>query len=457
MVSFSTLARKGAHLIVLPCLMLLSGCSMFLDKAPGGVHIVHEASSEGELFVGVGDADITPKKNIYMGGFTILRTSTGVKHPLTARSLLIKRGDVELLLVSLDLVGMLYDDLAEIRGSLEGITPEQVVIACTHNHHSPDTIGVWGLPPLWSGLDDEYMKQIKGAVNEAYLAARKSLQPAEFGYNSITFESKDFIKNSNHRGLIDPEIVVAHFRNPDTKETIATLTELGCHPEVAHRKNTLLTPDYPHHTRLELERNLGGMGIYVSGALGALVAPVRSNNVSDQEHMWAQVEETGVKLGQYSTVAVREIEHYTSTPDIGYWNWPVFVKNENTLYDIVSIFGMVNRKRYKDDFLKTEVNLWKLGDFRIATIPGEISPDLGLRIKDQSGGDVTMPIGLANDEGGYLMPFADYHHVYFDYERTLSYGQYAAEVIVQKLEALGRLSVYPAPRKLSEIRELLKK
>jgi hypothetical protein len=97
---------------------------------------------------------------------------------------------------------------------------------------------------------------------------------------------------------------------------------------------------------------------------------------------------------------------------------------------------------YGSGYLESEVNLWKIGELSIATVPGEISPDLGLRIKRAVDSSPTMIIGLANDELGYLIPPWDYDMGCYDYERSLCVGREAAWCIVARLEDLALLSFY---------------
>ena len=58
------------------------------------------------------------------------------------------------------------------------ISPNQVLVACTHNHAGPDTLGMWGLPPLMSGLDEEVTEQVLSGIVRAAELAISRLEPA---------------------------------------------------------------------------------------------------------------------------------------------------------------------------------------------------------------------------------------------------------------------------------------
>ncbi len=86
----------------------------------------------------------------------------------------------------------------------------------------------------------------------------------------------------------------------------------------------------------------------------------------------------------------------------------------------------------KKGCIPREVNLIKIGDLWLATVPGELLPKLGLRLKAQlleSGAGVAGVIGLANDEVGYILPVEDFKYPWNPfkpgkhYEETNSIGK----------------------------------
>ncbi len=432
--------RQAFTTAVLVC--CASSCALFREPVPDKLPVYSARSAQGELAVGAAAVDITPDHDLYMGGFDTMRESEGVLDPLYARALVVRRGELELVLVSVDLVGLMRPEVQAIQQAIPGIDPRHVVIASTHNHHSPDTMGLWGVPVIQSGCDPEYMKQVHAGVLASIDAARANLRPAELGAARIAFDPKGFLKNSSRPGNIDPEVVVLHARAKDGGDSIATLVELGCHPEAVKRKNKKITADFPGHAVAAIERELGGVAIYVSGALGALVSPDRKAVAPDDREGYVASERIGLRLAAEALAAVRSIERYDDAPVIEAWHSLVYLDNENWRYDLLRFTGVVDRKMYGSGYLETEVNLWKIGGLSIATVPGEISPDLGLRIKRVVDSSPTMIIGLANDELGYLVPPWDYDLGYYDYERTLCVGRDAGWSVVARIEDLALLSHY---------------
>jgi hypothetical protein len=417
------------------------GCTLVREPVPDKLPVYSARAVTGELAAGAAAVDITPDRDLYMGGFAPLRKSRGVHDPLYARALVLQRGDVELALVAVDLIGMMRTDVQAIQARLSGLDPRHTIVSSTHNHHSPDTMGLWGMPPFVSGADPAYMARVQQGVVEAIQRARSALRPAEVGAGKTAFDPRGFIKNSSRPGLVDPEVLVLHVREPGGGPTIATVVELGCHPEVVKRTNRMITADFPGWTVAELEGELGGMAMYVSGALGALVSPDRQPSPGDPER-WSEAERIGVLLADHAREALRSIERYERAPALAVWHSPVYLSSENWRYDLLRWSGIVDRQVYGRGYLESEVNLWRIGDLVLAAVPGELSPDLGLRIKSATGREHTMILGLANDELGYLVPPWDYEMSYYDYERTLCLGRDAGWSVVARLEDLALLARY---------------
>lgn len=432
--------RGRCAAVLLTVIHGLTGCSLF-RPIPESIPTHHARASTDVFVAGAAAVDITPAHDVWLGGYGALRTSDGVHDPLYARALVLKRGDIEMAIVAVDVVGIQRQDILRIQKRFDGIDPRHVLIVSTHNHSGPDTLGLWGFPPFVSGVDNDYREKMESGILEALHQAQANVRPAAVGYGSVIVDPRGLVTNLRRPGVVDREVVVLHVREADTQATIATLTELGCHPEVLGHWNKQITADFPHWTIKQLEHELGGTAIYVSGALGGMAVPdLERTEPPDEEKEWQEAERIGLLLAKHSSHVVRSIRQYDATPDIALWHAPLFIPNRNFGYELVRWTGVLHRDRYRWGYFLTEVNLWQIGTFRLATVPGEITPALGLRIKRNAVGEPTMLVGLANDEIGYLLPSVDYDLPMYEYERTLCPGYDAADRIVQRLEDLSLLA-----------------
>lgn len=462
-----TTSRAAAAGLVLALGLVGPGCHIFDEDFPERLPILHAAAEPGPLLAGAGVAVITPPDpaDVEMAGYSIFRDSTGLHDDLEARSLVLVEGGLAIVIVSADLIGIQRGDIPEILEAIEKAcpvlsvarpgqrpgtrdpsasdppaTPAFVFIHCTHDHAGPDTLGLWGTPPFWSGQDDAIMARVREGMADAVRQAVASLQPAEVGWGRAVLDPTEIAKNLRHPGLVDPGLPVLHVRQAGGGETIATLAEYGVHAEVCGRDNTLITADFPRWMRARVEEALGGTCVYTSGALGGLVTPQHEPGADD----WDEVQRIGGAIGDAAVAAVQAIERYEPQPNLEVATWEVALPVENTLYLWGHVLGLFNRAMH-DGHVLTEVSVVRVGGLTIACAPGEITPDLGLAIERALPGEVPMILGLANDELGYLLPADEFETPLYDYERTLSVCPQAGEIVRRHIEVLCDLLAAGAP------------
>src|SRR5215472_1636598 len=120
------------------------------------------AWAKGQLRAGAAKTVVTPdvhRKKIYMAGFGHNRIATGVHDDLYVRCLALQAGGQILVVCSVDVIGLFYDDVLKIREQVKVQAPEvsHLIVAATHVHEGPDTLGLWGPDPLHSGIDENYL------------------------------------------------------------------------------------------------------------------------------------------------------------------------------------------------------------------------------------------------------------------------------------------------------------
>lgn len=111
----------------------------------------------GDFEAGAAQSVITPalfpERPVYLAGFGHNRIATGVHDDLYARCLALGFAKQKLVVCSVDLIGLFYDDVLTIRREFEQAAPSAfLVVAATHTHAGPDTLGLYGPKPLQSGV-----------------------------------------------------------------------------------------------------------------------------------------------------------------------------------------------------------------------------------------------------------------------------------------------------------------
>lgn len=401
------------------------------------------------LEVGTGAVEITPSLKdaskrggkVWIAGYSMNRPADGVNDPLWARSMVFTQGKTTVVLCALDVVGILHYELWDIRKRVErelGIPASHVVIAGTHTHSGPDTLGIWGPHPFQSGKDPAYMKELAEKTFQSIRRAVKSRRPARLVYAST--EVKSLLRDSRRPKIIDPQVAIVQAIDKKGK-TIGTMVSYALHPEVLTSRNKKITSDLCHYFREYVEKSLGGRAIFFAGALGGLQAPkTRGKRNFDEAKRMGHVlgKATVTALKKAGSVGKPRIWAQTKRLDLPMVNYR-FV-----LATYAGLFGTKNRSRilrYNRGRLimhiPADVTVINLGEIQVASIPGELVPELGFVLKKTMAGKKPFLIGLGNNEIGYILPAKQWTNR--GYEETMSLGpETASKVMTGLLELIHR-------------------
>jgi hypothetical protein len=396
------------------------------------------------LQVGYAQTIITPSlaRPVYLAGFGQNRLARSVHDQLYVRVLALHDGDAPLVLVALDLLGLNRPHCLEIeRRVTEHVPHVRVILACTHTHHGPDTIGLWGPDPTTRGVDEMYLAELKDQVVQTVLAALESLRPSRLQKAAAT-RVPGVVKNTRDPLVIDDELTAVQFLAGDDMP-LATLMIFACHPEVLWEGTPHITSDYVFILRRRIELATGAPCVFVVGTLGGMMTP----DVKD--HSFAEAEAMGETLAKAGLEALRQDCFVSRTNDGGYAlgkaRQEYSVPMANPVFMLAMRAGLLPHTLNADNAVLTEINLLRLGPVWLVTVPGEVSPKLGLEIKQrlkERGAQISAVIGLANDELGYILPQEDF--VYPDdpfnpgehYEETMSVGPEAGPTLMDAVREL---------------------
>src|SRR5262249_51985198 len=136
------------------------------------------AGDNVSLQAGFGEADIPPAgggKRVFLAGFGQNRRATEILDPLAVRAVVLRHSGRTVAIACADVVGLFLPSVERVRQELPGFT--YVLVSSTHNHHGPDTMGIWGPNPFTNGVDPDYLRRVEAATVRAIRDAEKSLRP----------------------------------------------------------------------------------------------------------------------------------------------------------------------------------------------------------------------------------------------------------------------------------------
>ncbi len=416
----------------------------------------------GAIRAGAAKNAITPDlaaRTVYLAGFGHNRIATAVHDPLYVRCLALQAGQT-VVLCAADLIGLFYDDVQKIRETFRTEAPagSQLVVACTHVHEGPDTLGLWGPSALETGVDASYLDWVDHKIAETAIAATRALQPARIKLARDDSPQLEQLQSVDRPPYVkDPFLFTLQAVRSSDGTPIATLVNWTDHPETLNRKNTEITSDYPGWICRYLEQRYGGIAIFFNGALGkvstlgnqvALLDPETGQVAADGG--WRKPELLGTMIGR---LAERSLEHsqLLSPGSVNFHSSIFFLPLANDRFRLAEAAGVLAGRKpiYSDgkldpstvereveqrtvhfptgrdlqseaDYLQLKKGNRVVAEF--VTVPGEIFPELvngGIArypgadfpdapretpIRTLLGSRFQFILGLGNDELGYIIP-----------------------------------------------------
>ncbi len=423
--------------------------------------------------IGAASVVITPRvaneaPPIWLAGYGQGRQAEVVHDDIYARAVFLHDGRFGLAIVACDLIGLFNDDVKKVReevGRLK-LSPsiDYVLISSTHTHAGPDTLGLWG-PVGRTGVMPGYLQKVRAACVDAVRQAHRDARRGTLRIGTADVNKQvELIGDSRLPKVIDSQLTVIQGKS-EKGETIVTLVNMPCHPEVLGSKNKQLSSDFPSTLRQHLEKQFGGLAVYNSGSVGGLLAPREpKSNPYTNEPLPAdeigQMMAYGRIIGRITEDALGQAKPLSGPVRVAFRE--VLIPLWNPFYRLGGALGVLQRPMLDakgetvkmpqtatttaaasapavpDLYLKTEIGLVQIGPLQVAAVPGELYPELALgqfqrpqepaadfpgaplepTIYPLMTGQFKMVIGLANDEIGYIIPKSQW-----DWSEPYAYGR----------------------------------
>lgn len=430
-----------------------------------------------------GDAQYDPEVDTYedtngnglfdaawMAGFQNGRAASGVHDDLMAVAAVFDDGEKRIGIVTADVVGLMANFVASVRTAVPPeLELDYVLVHATHNHEGPDTQGLWGAADFESGVSDVYMARLKAEMVGALEDSVAALEPARLSMATIEgYDAALGTMDTRKPLILDPGIRVLMLKRNDGS-VVGTLVNYGMHVELAWDKNLSFTADLAGYLRRGLSAGLdydgeivrpglGGTTLWLTGNVGGLMTVLPGEAVTDP---WTQEEITesghakarafgyGVASAVLDTIVKPDGFYEDPAPSLSVTARSVDVPLANYPLAAASLLGLLDRDFDVGLFppqltTETEVALLKIGEARIATVPGELYPEIAVGgIENPPGADyemapaevppfrsamqgrVNLMVNLANDAIGYIIPKSEWDNEapwIYDYEEE-TYGE----------------------------------
>jgi Neutral/alkaline non-lysosomal ceramidase, N-terminal len=250
------------------------------------------------LQFGTAVRDITPGYPVWMHGYSDRdHRSDGIAEPLFLGCLAIGNGDVTVLLITCDLIGLqdhVCERLCDLLEHETGIGYPDVLLSCSHTHFAPalQSNGYrWPQPGIVDPdprfVADFEAKLIEVAQESLRNMQRGQLERARVSVPQVSFNRRtvkadgsvetNFVYPGEPRNYtfspVDPELTV--LRLTDSLGVKAVLANFGCHPvtggETRGRDHYRISSDYVFYLRQTIAQHHACPVFFTLGAAGDAV------------------------------------------------------------------------------------------------------------------------------------------------------------------------------------------
>ena len=398
------------------------------------------------LKAGMARVDITPPTGLALGGYPHYpRYNTGAHDPLYAACMYLHDGDMQVAMVTLDLLFFSKKHVTKVRALVEkqcGIPGSCVMISCSHTHSGPWASGRLDIESLEAGEEQpwEYVEDLIQKIVSIICQAKQSAFDACFGAGTTMCGAESGI-GGNRRipgGPHDPLVSVMAVK--DMEDVVRGIfVNYTLHPTFIHEWSNVCTADYPGYLRLQLqELEENAVVGFSQGASGN-----QSSRYYRQGESYDEAERVGRILGKaaHSVLAKldwkRELDirvatttlpidlrdfgteealraqvahdeavykelyakYGTSTNRDEYYLWQnanlKLLGSEDQLgYVLMRKKGI--RIELLDDEVPVEIQVFRLGETCVVGVPGEQFVEYGLYIKAMAGFSMVVYNTLTN-------------------------------------------------------------
>lgn len=389
------------------------------------------------LLFNYGLTDITPEEPLFLAGYANRKgLSAAVHRRLTTRCVVLRQAAVSLCLIVNDLMDVDPEIIQTITSRISqktGLDKNSILITSIHTHSAPEM--EYGR----SDANDRYIDKLIRSVSEnavsvineteGFRNANMRIAKALCRINIARRDIKPVGGGMAYRvgdpdGLRDEEVGILQLADGSGERKV-TLFNYACHPVTLGYESNFVSTDYPGKARDVVEREFGGMSVFMNGAAGDL-NPREPHNVDP-----AVTDRLGEQLGKaiISTAFGQpskdiDLKILAKTIKVPFRDQIItkeLIKNEarRKISDITEFFTwkemldrwekkvieMIDRNEVGDSF-PFKINVMKLGKVIIFFTQGELFVKYQLALKNNFPDYQVFCVAYVHGTGAYI-PTAD--------------------------------------------------
>lgn len=391
-------------------------------------------------------------KNKHPGAF-FFRPSTGRHTAIRSKAMVIRSGDVQLVFVSVDFVGVedaMIQDLARQLAHL-GVTENNLVVSGTHTHHGPGSttrrfaLAITAVDRFNREAYESVMERVRRSVELAH--AR--LAPAELlrtSFRTVGIQRNKFRRKGE--GHFDDTARLLIARSEETGALLGGIVNYALHGNGMPVDDLRFSSDVPGQIERRMEelirRHNRGKGaepvmLFMNGAEGDVGNPVRSEAaiITDGQAFARQAAEDAIFERLEPVDATLRAERTRVWLGVPAYSPKICARRESFIAKHglglkIPLFFLYPQR--------TWLSAVSIGDILILTVPGEASTQVGYDLRNAVtalGQPDPWILGLANDYMAYFTTRDEYGEGAYDSCSSLFGWKGAARIQAKYVEVLG--------------------
>jgi hypothetical protein len=388
-------------------------------------------SQNAVLKAGIAKIDITPKENLYLGGYADsgrIGPSDGVYSKIYIRALVLDNNINRIVFIEADIVSLTPEDYVIVKNlisSQTGIPFQNIMLGCVHNHSAPS--------PEERNKNSNWSRQLNNEFVSVVKTAIVDLEPIKIGGGSgksnigmnrrkkmedttsyISYDENNASQSygkyktdkpvkihemegvcrlgNNPKGPIDDEVGILRIDKISGKPK-AVLVNYACHATSLGCRNNKISSEWNGHMLEYIEKELPGVtGIFVQGAAGD-INPRFVGGLDGYVDNLEKTKELGYEIGK---VVVKTFSDITTSQ-------PVAAQIKLVHKDITcprKYAAVV--ENFRNTTIDVPTTAIKIDQFTWVTFPGELFHEIGQDIKTMTHSHYPFIVGYCNGDVGYL-------------------------------------------------------
>ena len=373
--------------------------------------------SAAELTANVAAINITPPLDMKftLGGYgeRMNKPAIGIHDPIKAKALVFQQKDKKYAIITLDILGLPTNFKKELIDRVSGMgwNAKNMMLLPSHSHGSIEMAAlnsknVLNIPQI--GLfQPELLEFLLNKVEQLVKDADRNYRQVKVGTANKMIDG--FNRNRRNESEVDRQLTVTRIDLMDNKP-LAVLVNWTAHPTFLGAKEMLVSAEWPGYLQSSLESLIGKgvTALYYNGAEGdqapdfkQSLSPyekivVYGKDIADQSYELYKTIRPVKKVElnfNYRIIKLPDFKAHPSFMKTGGEEYGLSEKTVNTVMNILA---------------PTEVGIGvlRLGNFVIAGVPGEMTANLGLRVKNELSNKWIKSVtigGLANEWISYIL------------------------------------------------------